>query len=178
VEYTIIHRNLQAFQQAVAPEQIKAMCERAFGQGTPIDSVRELDGGQFNNTYRIELADRDPVILRVAPPPERAVFWHERFLMRRELAMQPLLAPIAPLLPTILMSDFTHQVIERDYLFQRWMPGSLWWDVQGDLTPKEHDDLWRLFGRLVQAISSVQGEAFGLVLHGPQFSTWSLTMIE
>jgi aminoglycoside phosphotransferase (APT) family kinase protein len=178
VQFTSVHRDPQAFQQAVAPEQIKAMCKRACGQDTPINLVRELDGGQFNNTYLIELAERDPVILRVAPPPERAVFWHEQCLMRRELAMQPFLAPIAPLLPTILMSDFTHQVVERDYLFQRWMPGSLWWDVEGDLTPEEHDDLWRQFGRLVQAISSVQGEAFGLVQGGTQFPTWSLTLIE
>src|SRR6266851_1655325 len=178
MQYTIVHRDPQAFQQAVALEQIKAMCEQAFGQGTPINLVRELDGGQFNNTYLIELADRDPVILRVAPPPERAVFWHERFLMHRELAMQPLLAPIAALLPTILMTDFTHEVIERDYLFQRWMPGSLWWDVQQDLTPEEHDDLWRQFGQLVRAISSVQGEAFGLVQNGSQFPTWSLTLLD
>jgi aminoglycoside phosphotransferase (APT) family kinase protein len=118
------------------------------------------------------------VILRVAPPPKRAVFWHERFLMRRELAMQPFLDPIVPLLPTILMSDFTHQVIERDYLFQRWMPGELWGDVKGDLTPEEHDELWRQFGQLVQAISSVQGEAFGLVQAGAQYPTWSLTLHE
>jgi aminoglycoside phosphotransferase (APT) family kinase protein len=118
------------------------------------------------------------VILRVAPPPKRAVFWHERFLMRRELAMQRLLAPIASLLPTILMTDFTHQVIGRDYLFRSWIPGELWWDVKGDLTPEEHDDLWRQFGRLVQAISSVQGEAFGLVHYGPHFPTWSLTLLE
>jgi len=178
MQYTIVHRDPQAFQQAVALEQIKAMCEQTFGQGTPINLVRELDGGQFNNTYLIELADRDPVILRVAPPPERAVFWHEQFLMRRELAMQPLLAPIAALLPTILMTDFTHEVIERDYLFQRWMPGSLWWDIQQDLTPEEHDDLWRQFGQLVRAISSVQGEAFGLVQNGSQFPTWSLTLLD
>jgi aminoglycoside phosphotransferase (APT) family kinase protein len=178
MQYTIVHRDPQAFQQPVAPDLIRAMCERAFGQGAPINSVRELDGGQFNNTYLINLADRDPVILRVAPPPERAVSWHERFLMRRELAMQPFLAPIASLLPTILMSDFTHQVIERDYLFQRWMPGELWWDVEGDLTPEEHDDLWRQFGRLVQAISSVLGESFGLVQYGPQYPTWSLTLLD
>jgi G:T/U-mismatch repair DNA glycosylase len=51
MQYTIVHRDPQAFQQAVASEQIKAMCEQAFGQGTPINLVRELDGGQFNNTY-------------------------------------------------------------------------------------------------------------------------------
>jgi aminoglycoside phosphotransferase (APT) family kinase protein len=178
MQYTIVHRDPQAFQQAVALDQIKAMCERAFGQGTPINMVRELDGGQFNNTYLIELADRGPVVLRVAPSPEQAVFWHERYLMRRELAMQPFLAPIAPLLPTILMTDFTHQVIGRDYLFQRWIPGALWWDVKGDLTQEEHDELWQQFGQLVQAISSVRGEAFGLVQVGSQYPTWSLALLD
>ena len=40
MQYTIVHRDPQAFQQAVALEHIKAMGERAFGQGTPINSVR------------------------------------------------------------------------------------------------------------------------------------------
>jgi hypothetical protein len=66
MEYTINHRDPQAFQQAVPLAHIKAMCARA--------------------------------------------------------AMQPLLAPIAPLLPTILMADFIHQILDRDYMFQ---PGSI-----------------------------------------------------
>jgi hypothetical protein len=73
MQYTIVHRDPQAFQQPGAPDLLRAMCERAFGQGALINSVRELDGGQFNNTYLIELADRDPLILRVAPPPEREI---------------------------------------------------------------------------------------------------------
>ena len=178
MEYTIVQRDPQAFQQAISPEHMEAMCARAFGQETAVDSVRELDGGQFNNTYLIELAGRSPLILRVAPPPERCIFWHEKYLMRRELAMLPFLAPIAPLLPTIIMADFTHQIIDRDYMFQNWMPGAVWSEVNKGLAPEEHDDLWRQFGRLVKAISSVQGEAFGLVHYGPQFPTWSLTVID
>jgi aminoglycoside phosphotransferase (APT) family kinase protein len=178
VEYAIIHRDALAFQQSVAIEHIQAMCERAFGQGVVIHSVRELDGGQFNNTYLLDLAGHAPVVLRVAPPPDRAVFWHERFLMRRELAMQPLLAPISSLLPTILMSDCTHHVLTRDYLFQSWIPGDLWWDVAADLTAEEHDDLWCQFGRLVHTISSVQARGFGLVRHGPRFPSWSLTLLD
>ena len=147
VEYTFIQRGAHTFQQPVAAEHIQAMCERAFGPGVVIHSVRELGGGQFNNTYLLNLAGHDLVVLRVAPSPERTVFWHERFLMRRELAMQPLLAPIGSLLPTILMSDCTRQILARDYLFQRWIPGALWWDVAADLTVEEHDELWCQFGR-------------------------------
>ena len=178
MEYTIVERDPQAFQQPVPIEHMQAICARALGQGTRVDSVKESDGGQFNNTYLIELAERDPMILRVAPPPERCIFWHERFLMRRELAMQPFLAPIAPLLPTIIMADCTHQIIDRDYMFRNWIPGAIWSEVNKDLTPEEHDDLWRQFGRLVKAISSVQGEAFGLVQYGSQFPAWSLTLID
>jgi hypothetical protein len=85
VEYKIVHRDALAFQQPVALEYIQAMCERAFGQGVVIHAVRELAGGQFNTTYLLELAEHAPVVLRVAPSPDRAVFWHERFLMRRDL---------------------------------------------------------------------------------------------
>ena len=82
VQYTIVHRDAFAFQQLVAPEHIQAMCERSFGQRTSINSVRELCDGQFNNTNLFELANRGLVVLRVAPSPELAVFWHERFTDR------------------------------------------------------------------------------------------------
>jgi len=178
VEYTFIQRDAHAFQQPVAAEYIQAMCQRAFGPGVLICSVRELGSGQFNNTYLLDLAGHAPVVLRVAPSPERTVFWHERFLMRRELAMQPLLAPIAPLLPTILMSDCSHQDLARDYLFQRWIPGTLWWDIEAELTVEEHDELWCQFGQLVHTIASVQAESFGLVQCGPCYPLWSLTLFD
>jgi hypothetical protein len=39
VQYTIVHRDPQAFQQPVTPDLLRAMCERAFGQGTLIELV-------------------------------------------------------------------------------------------------------------------------------------------
>lgn len=150
MEYTIIQRDVQAFQQPVSVKHIETMRQLAFGPRVLILSVRELGSGQFNNTYLLDLAGRDPVVLRVTPSPERTVFWRERFLMRRELAMQPLLVPIVPLLPTILMSDCSHQILDRDYLFQRWISGTLWWDVEAELAAEERDELWRQFGHPVQ----------------------------
>jgi aminoglycoside phosphotransferase (APT) family kinase protein len=178
MEYTIIQREPGVFQQSVPLHQMQAMCERAFGPRPPITSIREQGGGQFNNTYLVHMADHDPIILRVAPPPERCQFWHEKFLMRRELSIQPFLAPIAPLLPRVIMADFTHQLIDRDYMFETCMPGEPWLSISKDLAPGERDELWRQFGRLVKTISSVQGEAFGLIDYGPQFFTWSLTIID
>jgi aminoglycoside phosphotransferase (APT) family kinase protein len=76
------------------------------------------------------------------------------------------------------MVDFTHQLIERDYLFQTWMPGGTWEELSDALTVEEHDSLWRQFGRLVRSISSVQGTSFGLVKGGPRFPRWSLAIID
>ncbi len=178
VEYTFVHREPEAFQQPISFDEIKVMCERAFGQRTAILSITELGDGQFNNTYLIRLLDQGSVILRVAPSITHCIFWHEEFLMRRELSIQPFLAPIAPLLPRTLVTDFTHQLIDRDYMFQSYMPGETWLTFRENLTPEEHDDLWRQFGRLVKTISSVQGDTFGLVHHGPQFSRWSPVVID
>ncbi len=176
-DITVMERGPDDFQQSLTVEQIQAVCERAFGQGIHLESVRELGGGEFNNVYAIGLAGRDPVILRVAPPPERFVPWHEEHLMRHEHAIQPYLAAIAPLLPRTLVADFTQQVIGRDYLFQSFMPGEPWSDRDSDLTPEPEEALWRELARIAKTIHSVEGEAFGHPHPGRQFATWSATVL-
>jgi hypothetical protein len=133
VEYMIIHRDSLAFQQPVVSEHIQAMYERAFGQGVVIHSVRELGGGQFNNSYLLDLAEHAPMVLCVAPAAVWAVLGHERFLMRRELAMQPFLAPIAnvahQMSVQVMLYDGNGQVTsENTYLLQ----GDEWM-MQGDI---------------------------------------------
>jgi hypothetical protein len=79
VQHIIVHQDPQAFQQAVALNWSKAMYERAFGQGTPINSVRELCDGQFNNINLLELANHGFVVLRVAPSPAELSKQNDRF---------------------------------------------------------------------------------------------------
>ena len=68
------------------------MVRAAFGE-TQIEAVTELAGGRYNRTFRVALAGRGPVVLRVAPEPARQL-WIEQTLMRNEVAAVPFLKPI------------------------------------------------------------------------------------
>jgi hypothetical protein len=65
MEYFSIERPADAFQLPVAPQDILAMSERAFGRDAEVVSARELSGGLYNSTYLVEIKGRSCVILRV-----------------------------------------------------------------------------------------------------------------
>jgi aminoglycoside phosphotransferase (APT) family kinase protein len=154
------------------------MCQRGFGNGVQIDTIRGLGGGTFNTAYLITLADTSKVILRVAPPQTAETAWEEALLMRSEHAMQPFFAPIAALMPRTLLVDFTHQLIERDYIFQTFIEGERWDEAWEGLTPEENNILWSQFGSIMKQIHDVRGKVFGLPRPGFQFARWSETVID
>ena len=156
---------------------ILTMCQRGFGKNVQIESINELGGGTFNTAYHIIFADQTNVILRVAPLHTADTYWDEAFLMRREHAMQPYFAPIAALMPKTLLVDFTHQLINRDYMFQTYIEGMRWDDVMGEMSSEENNLLWEQFGQTLKQIHNVRGEAFGIARPGFEFPLWSQTII-
>ncbi len=163
MEYSMINRDPDAFQQPIPLEQIVAMCQHAFDHKRKINNIHELGGGGCNNTYRIDIEDLQPVILRVAPAYENAVKGQVAYLMRKEHFSQPFFVPIATLMPRTIMADFTHQTIERDYMFQTYMEGERWDAISSELTHEENSRLWRQRGEITRAIHSVRGKTFGSV---------------
>jgi aminoglycoside phosphotransferase (APT) family kinase protein len=158
--------------------QIAAMCRRGFGGEVQIESVRELGGGTFNETYLIELASKTQVILRVAPPARADTYWDDVALMRREHHIVPFFASIAPWMPKTIVTDFTHQVIERDYVFQTYIEGERWSDIEDELTPDEDAELWRQCGEIVRRMHETTGEQFGFPPPGRPFSRWSEVILD
>lgn len=177
MEYHPIERSRDAFQQPIGQSHLIAMCQRAFGEHIQIASAKELSGGLYNNTYLIHIVGMQPVILRVSPPVTRQ-FRLEKNLMRNEYASYPYLAPIAALLPKILLVDFTHQILDRDYLFETYMEGEPWSQVMQACTSEEKRGLWRQLGRIAKKIHAVQGKHFGNDLLDSHFASWSLTVID
>jgi aminoglycoside phosphotransferase (APT) family kinase protein len=98
--------------------------------------------------------------------------------MRREHSMQPFFAPIATLMPKTLLVDFTHQLIDRDYMFQSMIEGERWDGIMNTLTPAENDILWDQFGEILSRVHNVRGDKFGLPLSGFQFTSWSQAVID
>jgi hypothetical protein len=116
-----VRRVANAFQEPVTPDQLTAMAHRAFGR-TDIAAADELAGGLYNTTYRVQPTGQPPVILRVAPRPARQSRV-ERALMRNEHAALPWFAPIAAMMPRTLLADWTHDILDRDYVWQTMLPG-------------------------------------------------------
>lgn len=173
VDFSAIAREDGSFQQSVTSDQIGSMCRRIFGDGTGVVSAVELGNGMYNNTYRVDLADIGPVILRVAPEPGRQ-FGSERELMRSEYASVPFFAPIAPLVPRTLGADFTHEIIGRDFLFQTLLPGRPAPQAIGGYDRQLWPSLYRDLGTITRKIHSVRGPAFGSI-RNPQSASWSDT---
>lgn len=178
IEYIPIQRSPEAFQVSVPLAQLVPLCTHAFGRHVRVKSIQELGNGQCNSTYLVSLHHHGPVILRIAPPASRCSLWHERHLMQREVRMHSLLAPLGSLLPRILVADFSHSLIERDYLFQTFIDGQSWVSLPGDISLPEHETLWCQFARVVKTISCIRGEAFGLVYGVSLFSSWSHTLLD
>jgi aminoglycoside phosphotransferase (APT) family kinase protein len=154
------------------------MCRRGFGASVQIESIQELGGGTFNTAYLITFAGTLKVILRVAPPQTADTAWEDAFLMRSEHAMQPYFAPIAALMPKTLLVDFTHQLMDRDYMFQTFIEGQRWDNAEDELTSEENNIVWEQFGSIVKQIHEVRGERFGLPRPGFQFERWSQAVLD
>jgi len=161
----------------VTAEHILSMCQRAFGSGVQVVSAREMSGGTFNRVFLVTLPEQQ-VILRIAPLPTAEVAWHEKQLMRREHHIQPFFATVAHLMPRTLLADFTHQVIDHDYVFQSFIAGERWEDIAESFTPEEAAPLWEQFGRITRSIHSTVGTAFGGPYPMAEFQTWSEKILD
>lgn len=176
MEFYPIERAPAAFQQPVSQAEILQMCRRAFGEDCRVELARELSGGLYNSTFLVQFADSSRVVLRIGPPEFRQ-YQSELNLMRSEYASLPYFAPIAPLLPKLIMADFTHQLIDRDYLFQSFIEGENWAQINKQLTSDEKKSLWREVGTLTKKIHAVKGPHFNYSFTGPTFPTWGAAVI-
>src|SRR5207253_2890321 len=98
-------------------------------------------------------------------------------LMRREVAIQPFFSSIHHLMPKILTVDFTHQVIDRDTMFQTFIEGERWDTLEDKLLPAENLALWQQFGRIIKTIHATPGETFGWPDPGQRFASWRATVL-
>ncbi|HKG54384.1 MAG TPA: aminoglycoside phosphotransferase family protein [Anaerolineales bacterium] len=159
-------------------DQITAILERCFGFSAHALGVKPLKGGTFNETYLIDLSERERVVLKIAPPQAPDTYWDDVALMRREHTVLPFFACIAPLTPKTIFADFTHQVVERDYILQTFLDGEQWSDTEDELTQAENVDLWGQCGEIVKQIHETTGEQFGYPYPGRSFSNWHEVVLD
>ncbi|MCX5356224.1 aminoglycoside phosphotransferase family protein [Streptomyces mirabilis] len=172
MDFRPVPRDPEAFQRSVTAEDIHTIALRAFGRSVRITSAVELGGGMYNTTYRLlaEGLDR-PVILRIAPAPQRQ-FTSERELMRNEYATVPFLATIADLVPRVLAADWSREITGRDWMVQSHLDGTPAPDRLGDYSRTLWPGFFAQLGTITKDIHAVSGPRFGPVA-GPGYATWS-----
>ncbi|MDX3096588.1 aminoglycoside phosphotransferase family protein [Streptomyces sp. ME19-03-3] len=171
MDYRPIERKTGDFQQSMSANDILAVSRAAFGAHTEVLSAIELGDGYYNNTYRVDIGQDRPVILRVAPEPSRQAQTDPE-LMRNEYASVPYLTPVAGLLPRILAVDFTHLVIGRDHLFQTLLDGTPAASALNSYPQWSHIAFYSDLGDITRTIHQVRGPGFGRVA-GPTHERWS-----
>lgn len=182
MKYVAVNRDTKTFQRPLDNQQLLRLCRRAFGNHSTPRHYQLLTAGKFNTSYHI---DFDPayspnkqasVVLRVAPPADAIIFQHEQHLLRREAAVQQQLCAVSETIPQNLFSDFSRELIDRDYVFQPCLPGVLWESVKDQLSDTEHDALWQQFAVIVKNIHALNGHRFGQPAPGLSFERWGDAM--
>lgn len=176
MDFRPVERADDAFQQGVTAEQIDAVMRRVFGAPASVARAIELGAGLYNNTYRVDLVGHErPVVLRVAPAPERQ-FRSERALMRNEYASVPWLAVIAPLMPKVIAADWSHELIGRDWMVQTFLDGVPAPERLGLYPRSLWPGFFRQMGEIARSVHGVRGPHFGPVA-GPVFGSWGEAVI-
>lgn len=171
-----IERDAASRQQGISPDEIIEIVRRAFGSAATLGRAEEIGAGTVNSTYRLTLEGEEPGILRVGPTRKAAASgpsWLPFDTLQREHALTPYLAPVASLLPKTLAADFTHRLIDRDWVIQTVVPGEPWSELVAHLTGEEGASLWRQLGAITRQIHGVEGHAFGPLPPGSSFPRWS-----
>lgn len=169
MDFRPIARTTGAFQESLTGEQIQEICRRVF-DADALAAV-ELGLGMYNNTYRVEVKGQPrPVVLRVAPVPALQ-FRSERKLMRNEYATVPWLASLAALMPRVLAADWTHEVVDRDYLVQTFLDGLPAPEHLGSYPRSSWAGYYRQMGTIAGRVHAIRGPHFGRVT-GPGYPSW------
>jgi aminoglycoside phosphotransferase (APT) family kinase protein len=178
MQFRPVERVAQAFQRSLTAVEIQQICARAFGKDACVESAVELGLGMYNSTYRVTMAGQArPVILRVAPEPDRQ-FRSELGLMRTEHATLPWLAAIAPLLPRVIAADWSHDVVGRDWMIQTLLDGIPAPDERGlRAYPRATwTGFYRQLGAIAKTVHAVRGQHFGTIT-GPGLATWGQALV-
>lgn len=130
------------------PSQLTSLLAQS-GFSAPIEAVRSVGGGLYNESYILEGED-GRYVLRIAPPDERPMLFYEVEMMRSEPGIHGLVRRHTDVpAPAVVHHDFSRRHIDRDFLVMEFLPGCA--------GPFEHEEL----GRYVRQLHGIRGEQFG-----------------
>jgi aminoglycoside phosphotransferase (APT) family kinase protein len=133
------------------------LAEAGIAQAQVVD-LTPLDGGTFNDVFRVTLADGRRLILKVPPLPDVPVLAYEREILRTEALFYELAAPHRQV-PAVIYAGFGHR--GGDFLLMTELPGQPWPAVADRIDDGQRRRLRGDLGRLVAGLHAMTGSGFG-----------------
>lgn len=125
--------------------------------------ARRSGSGLFNETFFVSYKDQEAVV-RIAPPEDEVFCFYERLMMRQEPGLhEMLLAKTSIPVPRIYRADFSHRLIDRDYLIMERLAGRPLSELGGVLTQAQVGQVLFQVGRFLTECHELSSDAFGYV---------------
>jgi len=133
-----------------------------------------LEGGMFNTTYLITLADGEKIVLRAGPVNRHLLIPFEENLMNAERHVYERCRAVGVPVPEVLACDTTKQLIDRDYMITAYINSTVLAKLGADASAKQK--IYHDVGRYAKQMHSVENDRFGRVsdvLRGGGYAKWS-----
>lgn len=137
-------------------------------------SAHLLTGGLFNTTYLVETSDFGSVVLRVGPVNRHLLMPFEHTLMEAEKLVYDACARRGIPVSEILAMDTSKTVVDRDFMFVRYIPGRAMYKMELDADVRA--EIIRRLGAETAKMHAICAPRFGRitdVARGGGFEKWS-----
>ena len=164
---------------ALAPGELGRVMDRWFPDDL-LESSEVVANGFFNMTYRVRLARRGEVYLRVAPPEGAPVMRYERSALRAEvMALRLVRDRTSVPVPDVIVVDDSRESIARSFIVLSAIKGEALDDARSGLDASQLRDLGASIDDVHRQFHGIAGEAFGPVVRpAPKSARWSEVLAE
>lgn len=157
-----------------APDELRHLVGRHFGP-TALARASLLEGGLFNTTYLLTLADGRRYVLRLGPVNRQLLLPFEHGMMAAEAHVYALCAQAGVPVPRVVATGAAERAADRDYMITEYIPSTTLFAYEG-----EKRAAYRALGEAAARLHGIRGARFGRVsqlLRGGGYATWSAAML-
>jgi len=122
--------------------------------------ISEWRAGDFEEACRVE-SDQGEFVLRLALPSSAKTLFYARGMLRREVGLLTLTRAHTTIpAPEVVAYDFGQQLLERDFLIVKALPGVCFSEVSS-LSHAQHNQIYFQLGEYLRQLHTIRGSGYG-----------------
>ena len=146
--------------QSISTHFLKDILTAHLGGQASDWQITPIKTGKFNQSFWAN-NKQDKVVIRVAPADETGFLFYERRMMRQEPDLHTLIRQKTNIpVPEIMVHDFSHQLIDRDFVIMEALPGEPLSDIV-TLSHDERTNVLKQVGVYLRQLHTITGSLYG-----------------